>query len=836
MTSQARDEITADEPHEPHEPDEAYPHTTAGKIADLERRRHEAIHAGSDRAVETQHARGKMTARERIDKLLDPGSFTEFDELARHRATDFGVAANRPYGDGVVTGSGTVDGRPVCVYSQDFTVFGGSLGEVYGEKIVKVMEHALKTGCPVIGINDGGGARIQEGVVALGLFAEIFYRNVLASGVIPQISRIMGPCAGGAVYSPAITDFTLMVDKTSHMFITGPDVIKTVTGEEVSFEELGGAHTHNSKSGVSHYQAKDEEDCLEFARELLSYLPSNNMDDPPSVAAAGGQPVFSPNADAPGLTATDEELDTLIPDSPNQPYDMHDVITRVVDDGEFLEVHQSFAANIVVGFGRVEGASVGVVANQPLHFAGTLDIDASEKAARFVRTCDAFNIPVLTFVDVPGFLPGVSQEHSGIIRRGAKLLYAYAEATVPKVTVITRKAYGGAYDVMGSKHLGGDINLAWPTAQIAVMGAQGAAQPAYQTRDAAAQEAWQRSVVIRRIRYSQKTMSEFAAPLPVLARYAVMVDVGYIYAAAGELLFGTSSRREFRVDAVSLIQTVTKHADELFRGELLRVYWFDAARDRVPTIDQRVIAQMPWVKLRLGNLNARGQQKGVDAQIRADMEALARHRAITDAVLIAGDEDMVPAVEAAQAYGVRVHLWGIEPPYGTNQAERLVWESDTVDVLDSSFVRPYFTRNPAAEAPRADVQATVPSPAQLFGKHRPRPPAAIGRNSHLSRTGPMQHVPQSGALPRLGPDRRHVEEAGEHVAHKWILTRGADNIRDLLPGPILPPVIDKELLVEAEKELGQSLRPYQEAREWLRDAFWARVHREFGIGVGKSRG
>jgi len=323
-------------------------------------------------------------------------------------------------------------------------------------------------------------------------------------------------------------------------------------------------------------------------------------------------------------------------------------------------------------------------------------------------------------------------------------------------------------------------------------------------------------------------MSEFAAPMPVLARYAVMVDVGYIYAAAGELLFGTSARRDYRVDAVGLIQTITKHADELFRGELLRVYWYDAARDRVPTIDQRVIAQMPWVKLRLGNLNARGQQKGVDANIRADMEALARHRAITDAVLIAGDEDMVPAVEAAQAYGARIHLWGIEPPYGTNQAERLVWESDTVDVLDAAFVRPYFTRNPVVEPqPRPDVQASVPSPAQLFGERHPRPPVQLGRNPHISATGP---------LPRLGPDRRHVEEAGEHVAHKWILTRGADNIRDLLPGPILPPVIDKELLVEAEKELGQSLRPYQEAREWLRDAFWARVHREFGIGVGKSRG
>jgi propionyl-CoA/long-chain acyl-CoA carboxylase carboxyl transferase subunit len=390
------------------------------------------------------------------------------------------MAASRPYGDGVVTGYGTVDGRPVCVFSQDFTIFGGSLGEVYGEKIVKVMDHAMKTGCPVIGINDGGGARIQEGVVALGLFAEIFYRNVIASGVIPQISLIMGPCAGGAVYSPAITDFTLMVEGTSHMFITGPDVIKTVTGEEVSFEELGGAHAHNTRSGVAHYQAKDEDDCLSFARELLSYLPSNNLDDPPALAEAGGdQAVLE-------ITDSDAELDGLIPDSPNQPYDMHDVITRVLDDGEFLEIHAGFAQNIVVGFGRVEGASVGVVANQPMHFAGCLDINASEKAARFVRTCDAFSIPVLTFVDVPGFLPGTDQEWGGIIRRGAKLIYAYAEATVPKITVITRKAYGGAYDVMGSKHLGGDINLAWPSAQIAVMGAQGAVNILYRRELAAA--------------------------------------------------------------------------------------------------------------------------------------------------------------------------------------------------------------------------------------------------------------------------------------------------------------------------------------------------------------
>jgi uncharacterized LabA/DUF88 family protein len=337
-------------------------------------------------------------------------------------------------------------------------------------------------------------------------------------------------------------------------------------------------------------------------------------------------------------------------------------------------------------------------------------------------------------------------------------------------------------------------------------------------------------------------MTEFAAPLPILARYAVMVDVGYIYAAAGELLFGSSSRRDFRVDAVPLIQVVTKHADELIRGELLRVYWYDAARDRVPTIDQRVIAQMPWVKLRLGNLNARGQQKGVDAQIRADMEALARHRAITDAVLIAGDEDMVPAVEAAQAFGVRVHLWGIEPPYGTNQAERLVWESDTVDVLDGSFLRPYFSKNPAAvDQARSDAAAlgsspTVPSPAQLFGGHHGRSSSRTGGHPVLSNTGGWPTVTSTGPMPRLGPDRTRVEEAGEHVAQKWILTRGRDNIRDLLPGPILPPVIDKELLVDAEKELGLSLRPYQEAREWLRDAFWERVHREFGISIGKSRG
>ena len=460
-------------------------HTTAGKIADLERRRYEAVHAGSARAVEKQHAKGKMTARERIDALLDPGSFVEFDELARHRSTAFGMERNRPYGDGVVTGYGTVDGRHVAVFSQDFTVSGGSLGEVFGEKICKVMDHALKTGCPVIGINDSGGARIQEGVAALGLYAEIFKRNTHASGVIPQISLVMGPCAGGAVYSPAITDFTVMVDQTSHMFITGPDVIKTVTGEEVTFEELGGANTHNSRSGNAHYLAGDEQDAIDYVKELLGYLPSNNLSEPP---------VFEAEADADGgsiaegVTDSDRELDTLVPDSPNQPYDVHEVLSRVLDDGEFLEVSALFAPNIVVGYGRVEGRSVGIVANQPTQLAGTLDIDASEKAARFVRTCDAFNIPVLTFVDVPGFLPGTGQEWNGIIRRGAKLLYAYAEATVPLVTVIMRKAYGGAYDVMGSKHLGADMNLAWPTAQIAVMGAQGAANILYRRQLAEAEQ------------------------------------------------------------------------------------------------------------------------------------------------------------------------------------------------------------------------------------------------------------------------------------------------------------------------------------------------------------
>jgi propionyl-CoA carboxylase beta chain len=464
-------------------PDDVDIHTTAGKLADFERRVQEATHAGSERAIEKQHAAGKMTARERIDALLDPGSFTEFDEFARHRSTNFGMEDKRPFGDGVVTGYGTVDGRPVAVFSQDVTVFGGSLGEVYGEKIVKILDFAMKNGCPIIGINEGGGARIQEGVVSLGLYGEIFQRNVHASGVIPQISLVMGPAAGGHVYSPALTDFVVMVDKTSQMFITGPDVVKTVTGEDVTLEELGGARTHNTKSGVAHYLGEDEADALDYVKALLSYLPSNNLDPLPALDIA---PVDVVLPDA--LTEEDLELDTFIPDSANTPYDMHTVIEHVVDDGEFLEVQPLFAPNILIGFGRVEGRPVGIVANQPTQFAGTLDIDASEKAARFVRTCDAFNIPVLTFVDVPGFLPGTSQEWEGIIRRGAKLIYAYAEATVPLVTVITRKAYGGAYDVMGSKHLGADVNLAWPSAQIAVVGAQGAVGILYRKELAAADD------------------------------------------------------------------------------------------------------------------------------------------------------------------------------------------------------------------------------------------------------------------------------------------------------------------------------------------------------------
>ncbi|HYF64648.1 MAG TPA: acyl-CoA carboxylase subunit beta [Herpetosiphonaceae bacterium] len=435
--------------------------TTQQKIEELRRRREEAaVH--DPKAVEKQHARGKLTARERIERLLDAGSFVELDAFAVHRSNAFGLDKKQILGDGVITGHGTIEGRPVCVFAQDFTVFGGSLGEVFAEKIVKVMDLAVRMGVPCIGLNDSGGARIQEGVVALGGYAEIFYRNVLSSGVIPQLSIIAGPCAGGAVYSPAMTDFILMVKGSSQMFITGPDVIKTVTGEEVSHEQLGGAMTHNTRSGVAHFAADDEDECFDQLRTLLSFLPLNNMDDPPAVAPA----------DDPERMA--EELQSIIPDNPKKPYDMKAVIEHIVDDGFFFEVQPFFATNIVIGFARLDGAVIGVVGNQPAAMAGTLDIDSSVKAARFVRFCDAFNIPLVTFVDVPGFLPGTQQEYGGIIRHGAKLLYAYCEATVPKLTVITRKAYGGAYDVMSSKHIRADFNFAWPTAEIAVMGASGA--------------------------------------------------------------------------------------------------------------------------------------------------------------------------------------------------------------------------------------------------------------------------------------------------------------------------------------------------------------------------
>jgi propionyl-CoA carboxylase beta chain len=439
-------------------------HTTAGKIDDLRARIDEAVNAGSARAIEKQHAKGKKTARERIEMLVDPDSFTEIDEFARHRAHGFGMEDNRPYGDGVVIGTATVDGRPIALYSQDFTVFGGSLGEVHAEKIVKIADFALKSGIPLIGINDSGGARIQEGVASLNGYGKIFRLNTRSSGVIPQISLILGPCAGGSAYSPALTDFTVMVKETSNMFITGPDVIKTVTGEDVGMEELGGAFTHNTKSGNAHYMADSEADAIDYVKALLSYLPSNNMD---------GSPVLPPTETL-EKKASDTALNTLIPDSPNQPYDMKVLIQAIVDEGEFLEVHSLYAQNIVVGFARIEGQSVGIIANQPSQLAGTLDINSSEKAARFLRFCDAFNIPILTLVDVPGFMPGTEQEWNGIIRRGAKLLYAYAEASVPLVTLITRKAYGGAFIVMGSKYLGSDINFAWPSAEIAVMGAQGA--------------------------------------------------------------------------------------------------------------------------------------------------------------------------------------------------------------------------------------------------------------------------------------------------------------------------------------------------------------------------
>ncbi len=456
------------------------PQTLDEKLAQLEERRHAAVHSASEAAVEKQHARGKLTARERIERLLDPGSFEELDTFVRHRTSDFGMDQNRPWGDAVVTGHGLIGGRAVCVFSQDFTVFGGSLGEVMAEKICKVMDLAARIGCPMIGINDSGGARIQEGVVSLGAYGEVFARNVQCSGVIPQVSLVLGPCAGGAVYSPAITDFIFMVRETSHMFITGPEVIRTVTGEETTFEDLGGAMSHNQRSGVAHFASDSEADCIEDARFLLSFLPQNNLELPPRTRS-GDDPA-----------RMDPELDHIVPDQANRPYEMSRAIELIVDDGELLEVQEHFARNLLVGFARLDGRPVGVVANNPSQLAGVLDIDASVKGARFVRFCDAFNVPLVVFTDVPGFLPGRSQEWGGIIRHGAKLLYAFTEATVPKVTVITRKAYGGAYDVMNSKHILADFNFAWPSAEVAVMGPEAATGIIHRREIAAAEDSEER--------------------------------------------------------------------------------------------------------------------------------------------------------------------------------------------------------------------------------------------------------------------------------------------------------------------------------------------------------
>jgi acetyl-CoA/propionyl-CoA carboxylase carboxyl transferase subunit len=450
--------------------------TMEDRIDELREKRERALLGGGQDRIDKQHDKGKMTARERIDYFLDDGTFNEFDKFRTHRTSKFGMEEKKLPGDGVVTGYGEVDGRTVFVFAHDFTVFGGSLGEVMAQKICKVMDKAMEVGAPIIGLNDSAGARIQEGVKSLAGFADIFHRNQQASGVVPQISSIMGPCAGGAVYSPAITDFIFMVQDTSHMFITGPDVIKTVTGEEVSFEELGGAKTHAQKTGVAHKTFADEEEALDNIRLLLSYLPQNNVEDPPRV-----EPWDDP-------TRETTELTDVVPDQPQKPYDMTDVIGGVVDEGSFFEIHEGWARNIVVGFGRLDGHSVGVVANQPRSNAGTLTVDASMKGSRFIRFCDAFNIPILTFVDVPGYMPGTDQEHRGIIRHGAKLLYAYSEATVPLLTVITRKAYGGAYCVMASKHIGGDVNYAWPTSEIAVMGPQGAVNILYSSELEAADD------------------------------------------------------------------------------------------------------------------------------------------------------------------------------------------------------------------------------------------------------------------------------------------------------------------------------------------------------------
>jgi acetyl-CoA carboxylase carboxyltransferase component len=474
---------------------------THPRVEELRALREQGRLGGGAERIKRQHETGRSTARERLDILLDPGSFRELDAFVQHRATDFGMDKNKSLGDSVVTGWGTINGRLVYVYSQDFTVVGGSLSEVHAEKICKIMEMAMKTGAPVIGLNDSGGARIQEGVMSLGGYADIFLRNTLASGVIPQISVIMGPCAGGAVYSPALTDFIFMVKNTSYMFITGPDVVKSVTHEDVSSEELGGASVHASKSGVCHMVGENETETLMLVREMLNYIPQNNMEDPS----------FMPTNDDP--LRADPELDNIVPDSPNKPYDIKDIVTRVVDDAQFYEIHAEYAQNIVVGFARLGGHSVGIVANQPMVLAGVLDIKASEKAARFIRFCDCFNIPIITFVDVPGYLPGTAQEHAGIITSGAKLVYAYCEATVPKLTVTTRKSYGGAYCVMSSKHIRGDLNLAWPTAEIAVMGPDGAVNIIFRREIAEAPDP-----VARKAELVQEYREKFASPYVAAAR------------------------------------------------------------------------------------------------------------------------------------------------------------------------------------------------------------------------------------------------------------------------------------------------------------------------------
>jgi propionyl-CoA carboxylase beta chain len=498
---------------------------TNDPIAKLEELNQRAELAGGEKRIARQHEAGKLTARERLELLLDPGTFVEIDKFVTHRCTDFGMDAEKIPGDGVVTGHGLIHGRQTFVFAQDFTVFGGSLSGAYASKICKIMDLAMKVGAPVIGLNDSGGARIQEGVVSLAGYADIFTRNVLASGVVPQISAIMGPCAGGAVYSPAMTDFILMVDRTSYMFITGPDVIKAVTHEEVSKEQLGGAHTHAERSGVAHFACRDERACIETIRELLSYMPQNNLEEPPVLATK----------DKPDRE--EASLDTLVPADPMKPYDIKEIITRVVDDQHFLEVQPDLARNMVIGFARLDGRSVGIVANQPAHLAGCLDIDASIKGARFVRFCDCFNIPLITFVDVPGFLPGTAQEYGGIIKHGAKLLYAFVEATVPKITIITRKAYGGAYDVMASKHVRADINFCYPTAEIAVMGPDGAVNIVY--RDALANA---KDPVAAKAAYVAEYREKFANPY-------LAAELGYI----DEIIHPRQTRRKI-IESLRLLR------------------------------------------------------------------------------------------------------------------------------------------------------------------------------------------------------------------------------------------------------------------------------------------